>query len=158
MLNTYKENDSGAYGKAYEIAIKEMLGKKACVSACGKTDLHYGKHYEIKTGAGVLDYTGTGKAMCYGSTMVIYAPVVNENDLLETEAFVMTRKVFLETLEDLGMIRHKVSTAGIETLSIQTFWNRSKNQPHGAKYGKMIERFYELIADGKAKLFADGVE
>ena len=96
--------------------------------------------------------------MCYGSTMVIYAPVVNENDLLETEAFVMTRKVFLETLEDLGMIRHKVSTAGIETLSIQTFWNRSKNQPHGAKYGKMIERFYELIADGKAKLFADWVE
>lgn len=155
MMNNYKANDTGAYGKAYEIAIKEMLGKKACVSACGKTDLRYGKHYEIKTGAGVLDYTGTGKAMCYGSTMVIYAPVVNENDLLDTEAFVMTRKVFLETLEDLGMIRRKVSTAGIETLSIQTFWNRSKNQPHGAKYGKMIDRFYELIADGEIELFAD---
>ena len=155
MTNTFKANDNGAYGKAFEIAVKQMLGKKACVSACGKTDLRYGKYYEIKTGAGVLDYTGTGNAMCYGSTMVIYAPVVNENDLLETEAFVMTRKVFLETLESLGMIRHKVSTAGTETLSIQTFWNRSKNQPHGKKYEKMIDRFYELIADGEIELFAD---
>jgi hypothetical protein len=155
MMNTFKANDNGAYGKAFEIAVKQMLGKKACVSACGKTDLRYGKYYEIKTGAGVLDYTGTGKAMCYGSSMVIYAPVVDEDNLLETEAFVMTRKVFLETLDELGMIRRKVSTAGLETLSIQTFWNRSKNQPHGAKYGKMIDRFYELIADGEAELFAD---
>ena len=48
MTNNYKANDSGAYGKAYEIAIKEMLGKKACVSACGKTDLrlHHGRHQQ----------------------------------------------------------------------------------------------------------------
>ena len=158
MKNTYKTTDTGAYGKLYEQAIKEYLGKIPEVSACGKTDLRYGKHYEIKTGAGVLDYTGTGKAMCYGSSMVIYAPVVNENNLLDSEAFVMTRKVFIETLEELGMIRHKVSTAGEDTLTIQTFWIRSKNKPHGAKYGKMIERFYELIADGEAELFADWVE
>lgn len=157
MMNTYKANDNGAYGKAFEIMVKKLVGLKASVAAAGKTDMRYGKCYEIKTGAGVLDYTGTGKAMCYGSTMVIYAPVVNENDLLDTEAFVMTRKVFLETLDELGMIRHKVSTAGTETLSIQTFWNRSKNQPHGAKYGKMIDRFYELIADGEAELFTDWV-
>lgn len=159
MKNNYKTTDTGAFGKLYEKAVKEYLHKKVEVSGAGKTDMrHNHKCYEIKTGAGVLDYSGTGKEMCYGSTMVIYAPVVNENNLLDSESFVMTRKVFIETLEELGMIRHKVSTAGMDTLTIQTFWNRSKNQPHGAKYGKMIDRFYELIANGEAELFVDWAE
>ena len=159
MKNNYKTTDTGAFGKLYEKAVKEYLHKKVAVSGAGKTDMrHNHKCYEIKTGAGVLDYSGTGKEMCYGSTMVIYAPVVNENNLLDSESFVMTRKVFIETLEELGMIRHKVSTAGMDTLTIQTFWNRSKNQPHGAKYGKMIDRFYELIANGEAELFVDWAE
>lgn len=156
-----KNFGSGIGGCGYEMGVKALLNKKAEIAAAGKTDLRLGKCYEIKTGAGTLDYTGTGKAMCYGSTMVIYAPVVPQQDsftadeLEAVEAFVMTRKVFIETLENLGMIRHKVSTAGQDVLSIQTFWNHSKNAPHGAKYGKMLDAFYNLVDEGSAQTFVE---
>lgn len=154
---------SGIGGYGFETSVKALLGKEAEIAPAGKTDLRYGKHYEIKTGAGTLDYTGTGKAMCYGSSMVIYAPVVPQqasftvDELKAVEAFVMPRKLFLETLESLGMIRHKVSTAGQDVISIQTFWNHSKNAPHGAKYSKMLDAFYDLVDEGSAQTFAEWV-
>jgi hypothetical protein len=141
-------NDCGIYGKATEMAIKEFLHLKVKVARQGQTDMRKAKTcYEIKTGAGELGNIG-GK-LVKGSTMVIYIPVVNENRSIdEQEGFVMSREMFLETLENCGMIREKTATNGTRKITIQTFWNRSKNQPHGKGYARMLDAFYDLEGNG----------
>ena len=144
MVINYKEHDDGKIGKATEEAVKEFLGLKVCVAKAGRTDMRKARIcYEVKTGAGELgDLDGK---LLKGSSMVIYIPVVDENLSVDRqEGFVMSKQVFIETLGALGLIREKTSTAGARKITIQTFWNRSKNKPHGRGLAKMLDAFYDM--------------
>ena len=144
MVVNYKGYDDGKLGKAPEEAVKEFLGLKVCVAKAGRTDMRKAQIcYEIKTGAGELgDLDGK---LLKGSTMVIYIPVVDENLSIDRqEGFVMQKEVFLATLDNLGLIREKTSTAGARKITIQTFWNRKQNKPHGRGLAKMLDAFYDM--------------
>lgn len=148
MENRFKTTDCGRCGKATEESVKAFLHLKVGVSKAGRTDLRKANVcYEVKTGAGELGLAG-GK-LVKGSTMVIYIPVVDETaEIYEQEGFVMSRELFLETLDGCGLIREKTSTSGIRKVTIQTFWNKKQNKPHGKGYQKMLDAFYDLEGNG----------
>ena len=141
-------NDCGIYGRATEMNLKALLDLTIKVARPGKTDLRKKRIcYEIKTGAGELG--NIGEKLVKGATMVVYIPVVNENmSIVDQEGFVMSRDLFLEVLQNCGMIREKTATNGTRKITIQTFWNRSKNAPHGKGYGRMLDAFYDLEGNG----------
>lgn len=147
MVINYKKHDDGKVGKATEEAIKEFLGLKVCVAKAGRTDMRKAHVcYEIKTGAGELG--NLGEKLVKGSTMVIYIPVVNESlPVYRQEGFVMSREAFLTTLDSLGLIREKTSTAGTKKITIQTFWNKKKDKPHGKGLERMLDAFYSMEGD-----------
>lgn len=136
------EKHDGRYGEGVEMALKAYFRLKINVSKPGRTDMRKANVcYEIKTGAGELG--DVGHKLVKGCSMVVYVPVVNENlPIEEQEGFVMEREVFLEILEECGLIREKTSTSGVRKVTIQTFWNRSKNAPHGKGYRRMLDAFY----------------
>jgi hypothetical protein len=142
MLVSYKANDDGRIGKAAEKGIKAVLHLTEKVAGVGRTDLRKGGVcYEVKTGAGELGCVG-GK-LIKGSSMVIYIPVVDENaTIARQEGFVMSRELFLDILGECGMIREKTATDGSRKITIQTFWNRKQNKPHGKGLDRMLEAFY----------------
>lgn len=148
MENKYKPTDCGGLGKTVEVEIKTILGLTQKVARAGRTDLRKGNIcYEVKTGAGELGLVD-GK-LVKGSSMVIYIPVVNENvNLLHQEGFVMSRELFLSTLEEIGMTREKTTTNGQRKITIQTFYNRKLNKPHGKGYQKILDAFYNLEGNG----------
>lgn len=135
-------NDCGATGKNAEANIKAYLNLKICVSSAGKTDMRKANAcYEIKTGAGELG--NLGEKLVKGSSKVIYIPVVNESlPINKQEGFVMARDLFLSILEQTGMLREKTSTAGVRKVTIQTFWNKKLNKPHGKGLERMLDAFY----------------
>ena len=143
MENHYKNDLCGGLGKTTEEEIKAFLDLTVKVAVSGRTDLRKARIcYEVKTGAGELGDFG-GK-LVKGSSRVIYIPVINEAEPIEKqEGFVMSREVFLSILDGCGMIREKTSSKGVRKITIQTFWNRSKNAPHGTKYFKMLDAFYQ---------------
>lgn len=135
-------NYCGCMGNATEENLKEFLGLAVKVARQGRTDMRKSRVcYEIKTGAGELgDY---GKKLVKGCSKVIYVPVVDETlEITEQEGFVMDREIFLEILENCGMIREKTSSKGVRKITIQTFWNRKQNKPHGKGLARMLEAFY----------------
>lgn len=142
-LNNYSTTDDGAFGKAFEAA---RTGRR-CKSA-GKIDwTHYRVKYELKTGAGELG-DADGSKLLKGVMYVIYCPVpVADADgkirLEEQEAFVLTRDAFLASLEQAGALREKTSTAGKRKVTIQTFWNRKQNKPHGTLLYRLLDALYE---------------
>lgn len=142
-VNEYKVTDCGRYGKAME---RTCTGK-AKAKAAGKVDwYHLKERYEVKTGAGEL--ANYGEKLLKNSKKVLYIPVVYEEEdgsvLPEyQEGFILDRETFLAVLDSVGLIREKVSTAGVRKITIQTFWNRSKNAPHGSKYEKLIDALYD---------------
>lgn len=139
------QDGHGFYGDTFEVAIKNLLGYAELVSRGRSFDLIVkGKRYEVKTGAGELGRVGT-KA-CAGVSRVIYCPVYAEDKPLdEQEAFVLERDTFIQVLEEVGLYRsEKTPTNGrSQVQAIQTFWNRSKNAPHGKKYFALIDALYE---------------
>ena len=140
----YKSTDDGAMGKTFERDLKVLLGQADKVASPGKADFRRRYKYgESKTGAGELGELG-GK-LIKGSSFVIYVPVVNMNLPVEKqEGFVLDRATFIETLEELGLIRTKKSTYGTMKVTIQTFWNHSKNKPHSLKkYNALLDALYE---------------
>lgn len=155
FINYTNEQDWGRFGKATEENVKAFLHLKVCVAKAGQSDMRKNRvHYEIKTGAGELGDVG-GK-LVKGSSMVIYIPVVQEGLSVDAqEGFVMGREVFLATLGECGMIREKTSTAGKRKVTIQTFWIKSKNKPHGTKLATMMEAFYNLVDEGNAQTLED---
>lgn len=151
-----KLENCGAYGIATEKAVKEALHLLVKVSRQGRTDVRKNfTCYEIKTGAGELG--NKGEKLLKGSTMVVYIPLPLESkdgtlDIKAQEGFVMSREIFLSTLENIKMLREKKPTSGKQKITIQTFWNRSKMQPHGRGYFKMLDAFYELEGQGVTTL------
>lgn len=150
MTIEYSTIDFGRFGKATEKSLKEALGLVAKVAKQGRTDLRKARVcYEVKTGAGELG--NLGEKLVKGSSMVVYVPVVDESvAVYEQEGFVLSREAFLATLEACGLIREKTSTAGVRKITIQTFWNRARNKPHGKGYARMLEAFGTLVASGEA--------
>lgn len=151
IKNTFKETDCGGLGKATEKAVKAYFGKRAFVSSANLPDFELdGVQYEIKTGSGVIK-EANGKTLPH-CDKVIYIPRVNENKPFENQfGIVMARGTFLAMLKECGLIRDKVSTDGIKCKSIQTFWNRSKNAPHGNKYWVLEEAMLTRIANPRCK-------
>lgn len=149
-----KEN-CGAYGIACEMELKRFLHLKVKVSGPNQTDLRKARVcYEVKTGAGELG--DEGQKLVKGASYVIYVPVVDESRAIsEQEGFVMNKAIFLETLDSLGMIRRKASSCGMPKITIQTFWNRKQNKPHGKKLFEMLDAFYTLTDSGEAQTLQD---
>lgn len=136
----YKMTDCGKSGKTFERDLKAMFNQRAIVSKQGKIDFRRDRLcYEVKTGAGELDYLLNSKIK-----YVIYVPVVNDNaDISRQEGFILTRESFLDTLDSLGLIREKTATNGLRKVTIQTFWNAKQGKPHGSKYYKLVDVLYE---------------
>ena len=137
---SYKTTDSGLYGKTFERDLKAAFNQKATVAKQGKIDFRRMRScYEVKTGAGELDYL-----LRSSIRYVVYVPVVRLTDAVtEQEGFIMERATFLECLDAVGLIREKTATSGEHKVTIQTFWNHKKNAPHGAKYEKLLDLLYE---------------
>lgn len=136
----YKPIDDGAAGKTFERDVKALFGQKAVVSKQGKIDFRRAaKCYELKTGAGELDFLYKSKIR-----YVIYVPVVvMDRPVEKQEGFLLDRVEFLALLERVGLVRHKISTSGQEKVTIQTFWNGKLNKPHGKKYFSLLDELYE---------------
>lgn len=144
MTNTYKTTDCGAMGKTTEKAIKEFFGYKVKVSAVGKTDVRrHNTCIEVKTCAGELG--NVGEKLLKGCSKVIYIPVVNPVLPIERqEGFFLSRDTFLEVLNTCGLIREKTATDGSRKVTIQTFWNNSKNAPTSRKkYEMLVSELYD---------------
>jgi hypothetical protein len=142
-LGSYSIADCGAFGKAFEAA---LTGKR-CKSA-GKVDRWLGKvRLEVKTGAGELG--NAGARLLTRTDKVVYCPVPIADaqgyvDPYKQEAFLLTREAFLQALEETaGALREKTSTAGIRKVTIQTFWNRKANKPHGALLYRLLDAMYD---------------
>lgn len=139
-FEVYTEEDSGRWGKATERSIKLYFNQLDKVARPGRVDFRRAHTcYEVKTGAGEIDSLLNSKLK-----YVLYIPVVNEAMPIEKqEGFLLSRTDFLDILDNLGLIRSKISSAGIQKVTIQTFWNHSKNKPHGAKYYSLLDACYE---------------
>lgn len=146
IANNYKTTDSGKFGKAIEISIKEYFNRKNTnVSSAGKTDfIKARKHYEVKTGAGELGLLD-GR-LVKGSSLVLYVPVVyGDGTIEEQEGFFLTRENFLKAIEISGLMRTKKATNGTIKTTIQTFWNAKQNKPHSVKaYNRLLDAMYEM--------------
>lgn len=136
----YKAEDSGKLGKTFERDLKAAFHQGAKVAKQGKIDFRRdSKCFEVKTGAGELDFLFKSKVK-----YVAYVPVVAEaQDVTAQEGFILDRETFLECIEEAGLLRNKVSTSGQEKVTIQTFWNHSKNKPHGKKYFVLLDLLYD---------------
>lgn len=142
-MNSYNlnEQNAGFYGMVFECAIKEVLGKIATVSPCGRVDLQKGKKYEIKQNGGEL--FPVSRTEIKGVSMVIYAPWIDmTKSLMQQTAFVVERHEFIEILEATKCLRGcKKTSDGREVVSVQTLYNYKLNAPHGAKGRKLIAEF-----------------
>lgn len=152
---TFNKTDKGYIGNAFEMAIKDALHSKNAdrVSPAGKTDLRYGKYYDIKQNGTVLQYDAES-GMIHGSSRVIYAThvahtVVAETEttisiqirLDETDMFCLDKKTFLNyLLSEKGFCKYNAERGQV---NIQTLYNYKKDAYHGKK-GKTLEAWMEL--------------
>ena len=138
--------ENGLKGDCFELALHDLLGDELAVSARGVVDIRLKVSAKVKTTNKVEVKTGAGQIPhnLKGNSHIIYCPVVDLNKtLLEQEAFILPRKVFIQCLQESGCYREsKRTTAGSYTEAIQTFWNNAKNAPHGKKYEKLLEALY----------------
>ena len=128
--------DSGAYGKCFE---ESLTGKH--VKAQGRVD-YWSKlgATEIKTGAGEIADLINNKKIKY----VAYEPVA-QGEPFYCGIYILPRLEFLAALDRAGAIRRKTRTNGTTTISIQTFYNRSKHAPHGKLLVKMLEELRKSV-------------
>lgn len=138
--------NDGLRGDCFELALHDLMGDKLAVSARGVVDIRIRVSATVKTSNKVEVKSGAGQIPhnLKGNSYIVYCPVVNlEKTILEQEAFILPRKVFIECLKTSGCYREsKRTTAGSYTEAIQTFWNNSKNAPHGKKYYKLLDALY----------------
>ena len=94
-IDNADSNDSGIYGKAFEIAIRSYIMNRTAkgVKAQGKTDIRFtfdGKRHtcEIKTACGEIE-------QCAGNQYVIYCPNVDPDFPAELQGYVFTRNEWL---------------------------------------------------------------
>ena len=124
MLFFFKDNDSGRFGKVFEITTKLYLngyrGNSCIVSPKGKVDLIYkGNKYEVKSNCGELDDIRLSK-------YVIYTEDSESTCRVPSCGHIFAVDEFLATLNNLGLIRRKKTTAGYIKTTIQTYKNSRK--------------------------------
>lgn len=150
MYYTFNKKDSGIYGKAFEMAVKDALHRKNAdrVSPCGKSDFTFNrKHYDTKQNGTPINY---GNGYIKGSSRVIYAThiaysIIEENDetitlsvdLEETSMFCVERGAFVNFLLENGYAKSNSSRG---TVNIQTCYNYKKDGYHG-RIGRVIEEW-----------------
>ena len=143
-LSVHGEN--GLKGDCLELALHDLVGDDLAVSARGVVDIRLKVSAKVKTCNKVEIKSGAGQIPhnLKGNSYIVYCPVVDlEKTILEQEAFIMPREVFIQCLQDSGCYREsKRTTAGSYTEAIQTFWNNAKNEPHGKKYYKLLDALY----------------
>lgn len=149
---TFNKTDSGIFGKAFEMAVKDALNRKNAdrVSPCGMTDFIYRRNrYEVKQNGSCIQYH-EGEKMMKGSNRIIYATHIahtiiaedDENitlaiDLESTEMFVLDRSEFIAFLQTVNGIKLNASRG---TANIQTCYNYKKDAYHG-RLGRKIEEW-----------------
>jgi hypothetical protein len=132
VLETYKANDSGKFGKAGEIAVKRLVnhGRGNCdkVSAKGKPDFqHHGLRYEVKSNCGELN------ADIERNAYVIYT-MDNARDFARPWDWkVIPADEFVRMIDDLGLRRVKKSSNGQLKESIQSYKNSKRKTLNLAK-------------------------
>lgn len=141
-VNTYNPADCGMVGKGFE----SCFTGKYCKPSMRVDRYLNGRKCEIKTGAGEL--FAVGKKTLAHCNLVLYCPVVVVDadgyiDPYKQEAFFLSKESFLEALTEAGAIREKTTTAKQRKFTIQTFWNRSKNKPHGALLYRILDAMYD---------------
>ena len=152
MYYTFNKTDSGIFGKAFEMAIKDALNRKNAdkVSPCGSEDFRLGAvRYEVKQNGSCVRYANSTKYI-KGANRVIYAThiahtVVEETeteitlavDLANTEMFILDRKEFLDFLATVNGVKLNASRG---TANIQTCYNYKKGAYHG-RLGHRIEEW-----------------
>lgn len=146
------KNDCGRWGDAAEMDTKDFFGQIVKVAAQDKVDFRRDrKCYEVKTGAGELDF-------CYRTKVkyIIVIPVVQEKLPIERqEGFVLTMQDFLDGIENIdGMVRRKVGTDGKVKTTLQTFWVHKTNKPHG----KLIYPYLDMLYERCLLTFAEFLE
>ena len=152
MFYTFDKTDSGIYGKAFEMAVKDALKRKNAdkVSPCGMADFRYNcRNYEVKQNGSCVRYAPNGKYI-KGSNRVIYAThiayaVVEETathitlavDLANTDMYVVDRYALLDFLATVNGVKVNASRG---TANIQTCYNYKKGAYHG-RLGHKIEEW-----------------
>lgn len=146
-------NDCGRWGDATEMDLKDFFNQIVKVAAQGKVDFKRGrKCYEVKTGAGELDYV-----MRTETKYIIVVPVVDETLSIEKqEGFVLETETFRnEIVKVEGLVRYgKKATDGTLKTTLQTFWNHKKNAPHG----KLLERYLDMLYENCLMTFEEYLE
>lgn len=142
----YEDDRYGYWGNNFEANIKDFLGLEPEKAPTGKIDLrHKGKCYDIGQGAKVLNYNpASNKRDLCGTPHILYAPKVDMDLPIERqEGFFIKREELLKALENADLIRFRVASNGVRQKTIQTFWNYSKNAPHGVRYYRLLDELYE---------------
>lgn len=141
--------DDGAFGKAFEIAIRFYLQPRSKRTGVTKAGTWYGDikrfenrkavRYEVKTACGELGRI-EGDKWLYSDILpncdyVIYCPEVDTAIAPELQGFVFAREDFIRMLmryEGRGaIIRAKLSSRGETKLAIQSF--QSKYRPKASR-------------------------
>jgi len=135
ILATFNELDDGKIGKVCEIVIRHYLTPTSKRYGVTKNDKWYcdvkilrGGRYlkvEIKTACGELQKV----SFC---DFMVYCPVVDFNNPLQTQFFVIPKDDFLQIMDcnnyaGSGQVtRRKSSTAGKLVISFQSFWSETR--------------------------------
>lgn len=171
MLNVIKiegnEKNSALIQCAGETAFTGKPVKKA-----GKVDwYHEGFKYEIKNGCSSvtsLVWSNSKKI----KVLFVPVPKVTEYkgasyyDPYEQDGYILDKDTFIYILETCGLLRTEKKTTAYyrhdkpeqpanngkdstykERFSMQTYYNRKENKPHGSKYFKMLDLLQELCIE-----------
>ena len=147
-LAKYADNDSGASGKALEIALRYYIQPNSkrnghvTSNNTSYNDLRMrvenerGKAYsriEIKSSCGELGMTDSVDdlpSLLKGADYVLYAPEVNPSIAMEEQTFVFTRSEFISFITGYPgrgqLLRSKVATDGSARVSFQSFYSESR--------------------------------
>ena len=154
----YNHKDDGKVQKACECCCTG----KAYIKTVGKVDwYHNGMKIEIKAGAGYLSMHG--KSILKGNRVLfIPVPIVEEDGTInfyKQEGFLFTKADFMTMLENAGALRWKKSRSEIypeRDLTIQTYWNRKQDKPHGTLYFRILDESYSLCLETLEDALANG--
>ena len=154
-LNTYKDNltveqlnaTDAINGYLLELAVKDYYNKPLSISKPGKLDLTAtvdgkARRMEVKQNGGDFRYN------CKGCSYIAYAVYIEpDKPLSEQFGYVMPMTVFKTVGYALHHIRtEKQDSAGHTKMALQTLYNYSKADFHGAKAFKLSAMWEEAGA------------
>lgn len=147
-LANYADNDSGAQGKALEIALRYYIQpaskRNGHVTPNNtnyndlrmRVDNERGKRYsriEIKSACGELGITDSVEDLpnlLKGADYVLYAPEIDSSIPMEEQTFVFTRSEFIAFITGYPgrgqLLRVKPATNGGTRVSFQSFYSESR--------------------------------